>query len=250
MYTIDLKKELLEEHAIESLLLNKNQSKNTLLNKNQSMNTMDSYYFFEIIQELYNNPKNNEKKILEIEYLYLSLFSKFNRPKLLEKKLSEEPDFFVDIISSDSKKNTQILEKLRFNSFWRRPPGTLDDGSFSEKKLQSWYNKVKEKTKETRYFQSAMGYLGKVLFFSKEDPNGLWINIAVAKILDEEKDIREGFCNEILYPGGVYTSDNSGKSEKKVADLWKNRADIVEQEGLIHFAESLKKVAKEYEITS
>jgi len=130
---------------------------------------------------------------------------------------------------------------------WECPPGTLDDGSFSGEALIKWVDEVKEKTRESGHLEVAMSNLGQVLFYVSPDPNGLWIQQSAAEVLNDEDDhIRQGFSNEVFNSRGMHTVDPSGKPERELAELWRQRAEDVETLGLINFATSLRDLANSY----
>lgn len=250
------KKEFFMEHALQALIDG--------ASSDEIEKTTDFYQIKDIIKMLQNDPKVDEEKLLNIEWAYLPLLNHHNNvsPKMLEKQLSQKPDFFIEAIKllypsenyDHVKKTDERAQDIASNVWkllheWRRPPGKLDDGSFSGDALKKWHDEVSIKTIESGYFDAAMTYLGHVLFYADPDPNGLWIDQSAAEILDEKDNnyIRQGFTMEVYNSRGVHNIDPSGKQEKNLADLWRKKAEEIENLGLIRFASSLKDLANSYD---
>ena len=229
----------------------------------EPIGALDTYNVTEIIKMLQDDPQINEKKLVKIEWAYLPLLKEYNNvePKLLEKQLSQKPELFIKVIKlvyrlknptnkqeSDKERDSNALNAWGLLNEWKRPPGKMDDGSFSGNLLRSWYNEVKTKTIESGHYEVAMTHLGHVLFYTGSDQNGLWIHQTVAELLDEKDgdDMRKGFSLEVFNSRGVYSVDPSGKPEKELAALWKCRAEEIENFGLIRFASSLREIADSY----
>lgn len=90
--------------------------------------------------------------------------------------------------------------------------------------------------------------VGEVLFYTPEDPQGLWINLEVAKTLNERTadDMRRGFRTEVFNSRGVHWVDPTGKPERDLANQWKEKAEAVEVAGFARFASTLKELAESY----
>lgn len=249
------KKEFFKEQAMKALI--------TGISSKEPIVALNAHHVTEIIKILQDDPQINEEELIKIEWVYLPLLKRYNNaePKLLEKQLSQKPEAFIEVIKlvyrSKNQTNEKELDEARrktaLNGFeilreWKRPPGKMDDGSFSCNSLKSWYNEVKTKTIESGHYEVAMTHLGHVLFYTGSDPNGLWIHQTVAELLDEKDgdDMRKGFSLEVFNSRGIYSVDPSGKPEKGLAALWKCRAEEIENFGLIRFASSLREIADSY----
>ncbi len=250
------KKEFFKEQAIEALL------KGT--STDEPVGVMDAHHVTEIIKMLQVDPKINETELFKIEWTYLPLLNKYSNaePKLLEKHLSQKPELFINAIQliyrSKNQTKEQEPEETRKNIAsnawkllheWKRPPGKLDNGTFSGEALKKWFDEVKTKTIESGHYEVAMTHLGHVLFFTDSDPSGLWIHQFAAELLDEKDNdnIRQGFSSEVFNSRGVYTVDPSGKPEKELANSWRQKAEEIEKHGFIRFATSLKEIANSYD---
>ena len=249
--------QILKEQAIKALLDGLSSSKDI-----EYLNSTDGYQIIKIIQALQTDPDVKEDDLVKIEWGYLPLLKNYERhseakPKFLEKRLSQKPDFFIEIIQliTQTEEINEEEQKLAYNAwnllhrFWQHPPGTQDDGSFSDDELKNWYREVKDKTKELDYYKFAMERLGRVLFYADEDIDGLWIKESVANILNEKEngDMRQGFISEVYNSRGIHQVDPLGRPEKELAALWHKRAEEVDNKGYAYFAASLKDIAQSYE---
>jgi hypothetical protein len=97
--------------------------------------------------------------------------------------------------------------------------------------------------------QIAMREVGKVLFYSPPDPDGLWVHRSVATVLNAKDagDMRLGYELQIINPRGVHFVDPEGKPERDLADHHRKRAEEVEMCGYYRLATTLKEVASSYE---
>ncbi len=250
-------KEFYKDLAIESL--------NKILTSDESFESIDTYDIIDIIKILQNDSDISEEVLFNIEWMYLPLLNGINdaEPKILEKYLSQKPEFFIEVIQllyrskkeeKTEKQADEQTEKLASNAWkllheWKRPPGMLDDGSFSSEAFKNWANEVRLKTSESGHLEVALNHLGSVLFYTPPDLKSLWINLSVAEYLDEKENdtVRRGFVSAIFNSRGVYTVDPSGEQEREIARIWKAKADELENEGFVRFATALKELANSYE---
>ena len=255
-----LKKQLFKEQAIEALLNGLSSDQNM-----EDINRLEHSKLIDIIKAIQDDSEGSEEELRKIEWGYLPLLKRHvgAEPKFLGRRLSQEPQFFVEIIKlgyrskNEKEQNKEISEerkrladyawKLLHN--WQRPPGTQDDGSFSDKDLMSWYEEVDAKTTQSGHHTVAMIHFGNVLFYSEKDENGLWIRQSVAELLDEKENdgMRKGFKLEVFNSRGAYFVDPSGEPERKLAELWRERADEVDKRGFSYFATLLRELAKSYD---
>lgn len=250
------KKEFFKEQAIKALI--------AAASSEEPITDMDAHHITEIIKMLQNDLSINEDELSKIEWAYLPLLNRHSNanPKILEKYLSQKPEFFIKAIQLIYRSKNQTKEQepdetrtnIASNAWkllyeWKRPPGKMDDNSFSSEALTKWFNEVKTKTIESGHYEVAMTHLGQILFYADPDPNGLWIHQSVAELLDgrDNNHIRQGFSSEVFNSRGVHWIDPSGKQEKELADLWRQKAEEIEKLGLIYFASSLKEIAKTYD---
>lgn len=251
------RKEFYKDKAVQALIAG--------MTSSESPDSISPHHITELIGMLQDDPEINENDLMTIEWAYLSLLNEFSRakPRTLEKNLSTKPDLFIDAIQmtyrsknkSDDEEPDEARLGIASNAWkllyqWKRPPGKLDDGTFSYEVLKDWFEVVNLKAKDSGHHEVALNHVGKVLFYVVSDPNGLWIHRQVAELLDkqENEQLRLGFKTEIYNSRGVHVVDPSGKPEQELAALWRRRADDVEKLGLIRFATSLKEIAKSYDL--
>lgn len=225
----------------------------------------DYYHTTKIINFLQNHEATNQDDLFKIEWAYVALLDGYHgvTPKTLENKLAADPDFFCQIISliyrpkgstkpeieatEDQKAIATNAWKLLHN--WHTPPGKQLNGSFDTTLFTSWLKQVKEKSSMSGHLEIALTHIGHCLYYSPNDPDGFWLHIAVAKELDEKnsEEMREGYCCEIYNSRGVHTIDPTGNEERKLAEIWRTKADEIEKAGFSRLATSLRRVARGYD---
>jgi len=251
-------KEIDKERVVKAL--------RSAIDSEENPDQMFSHNVIEFIKLLQDEKELFQDDLVKIEWAYLPLLDRYNQaePKVLERKLSTEPEFFCKIIQNLYKsKNKDFkpsissdeIKRIAPNAWkllndWKRPPGFLDDGLFSEKILLDWFEKVKSICIETGHLDIALQKVGEVLFYSPNDPGGLWIHKGVANIIDtfEHIEIRRGYYLKVRNSRGVHSIDPSGKPEEDLAKVWATKANEIENEGFINFATELKNIAKSYEM--
>jgi hypothetical protein len=245
------------ERTIKSLL--------AALSTSESINNIDSYHITELIKALQDDTGTDQDGLFRVEWAYLPLLNEFQgaAPKLLEKKLANEPSFFCEVISliyrskHAEKKDEQPDEHTtaiatnawRLLNQWKRAPGVQDDGSFSSDYLEAWLSSVKERCSESGHFEVSMNKVGQVLLYCPPDPTGLWIIESVAKALNarDAEEMRNGFRTEVFNSRGAHWVDPTGKPERELAELWRQRAEAVENMGFARFAATLRDLTKSYD---
>lgn len=235
------------------------------VNKQPSSN-MDSYSVAELIKALQNDSSTDPLQLFNVEWAYLSILGHHSevKPKLLQDKLATEPDFFVDIVRLIYRSKNDVEESApepneqeksvatnawRLLNEWNRPPGSIGESNFDATKLEAWLERVKQLCKETGHYDVAMLKFGEVLYYCPPDSNGLWIVSDAAKILNarDGDPIRSGFCTEVFNSRGAHWVDPTGAPEKELAELWKAKAEAVENVGFPRFAASLRELSDSYD---
>ena len=159
------------------------------------------------------------------EWGYLPLLERDRgvSPKSLENRLASDPGFFCEVIRhvyrskkepKTEKKHTKQEKAVAQNAYqllreWRTPPGMQPDGSFSRDHLIRWLESTKTTCIESGHLEVALTHVGQVLFYCPPDPDGLWINRAVAEALNamDADKMRHGFSLAIFNSRGVHTVD-------------------------------------------
>ncbi|WGK70394.1 hypothetical protein P0082_05900 [Candidatus Haliotispira prima] len=239
---------------------------NAAASSNESDDAMKEYQIVKLIKFLQADPSVNEDDLFQLEWIYLLLLTDDNGagPQLLERRLANDPEFFCEVIQRIYRsKNTDqppeepseeseafITMAFRLFGMWKKPPGTQEDGTFSEEHFSDWLRRVKELCTESGHLEVALISIGEVLTYVPADPNGLWIHRAVAAALNdrEAEHIRRGFSRGIFDSRGVfYSVDPSGGQERALAAKFRAKAEAVENEGFQRFAVTMKGVADRYE---
>ncbi len=211
----------------------------------------------------------DKERLFAIEFYFLPLLLHRHNiyPKTVEERLAESPEFFCEVLSQTyrSKKRTRFEKESSFtrddkqkqgfakNMFsllhhWKTPPGLKNDGSFDERLFLKWLAEVKKLCKRTGHLTVALITIGGVLIHVPSSKK-CWINISVAKILDEESHskMREGFYFAMLNSRGVHMVDPSGTPEKELARQFREKASIIDEKGYVNFATTLRAIATNYE---
>ena len=226
--------------------------------------TMDGYHIVELIKFLQADSSATEDDLFRVEWAYLPILDSHGAaPLLLESRLANDPDFFCETIrliyrsgkeDQPSKEPTEESKTLATNALrllheWKTPPGTQKDGTFSENCFTEWLRRMNPICTESGHLEVALITVGEVLIHAPADPDGLWINRAVATELnDREADkLREGFGTGTYNSRGVHDVDPSGKPERELAEQFRNKAEEIENAGFQRFAVTLRVLADGYD---
>lgn len=217
-----------------------------------------------IFKYLYNNINYKTAELWKAEWAYLKIFGEYGigQPQALIYQIANDADFFCDLIKTaykselpDAKQQEiddaiqyRLLKILSFNDFMIMP-GTDRYGTFREDNFTAWICKVEEICKTSGHLGIAQSVIGGYLINSPEDKSGLWINKTVARILDRNNSapMRSGYGRGVYNSRGIYTVDETGRSEASLRDKWQDRADKVESLGFLNLAVSLRELADTYE---
>lgn len=238
---------------------------NALVQSSDALRSMDVHAVVQLIKALQLNPDTNQDELFKIEWAFLRLLDGHFGiyPCLLQKALAQNPAFFCEIIravfrSEKEDRNvenpTEEQQAIASNAYrllreWKTPPGSQEDGGFQDEALTTWLDQVKAMCAESGHYTAAMHQVGKVLFYSPPDPNGLWIHQSVAEVLNakDASDIRRGYELEIFNSRGAHTVDPEGKPERELAIHYRKRAEEVELQGYHRLATSLRDAAMSYD---
>ena len=223
------------------------------------------YYIVILIKFLQMNPSVNQGDLCEVEWRYIPLLEHHGgvAPQTLERKLANDPKFFCEVIQliyrsnkeeRPSKEPTEEAKAIATNAWqllqgWKIPPGTQEDGTFSEESFTEWLQNVKASCIESGHLKVALANIGEVLIHAPPDPKGLWIHRAVAKELNgrENDEMRDSFRRGRYNSRGVHSVDPTGKPERKLAEQFRNKAKEVENAGFHRFADTLRSLAEGYD---
>jgi len=240
----------------------------SLLHSPENVRAIDVDAVIEVIKALQDDPATNLDELFKIEWAFLPLLDRHNgaSPRLLEQRLSSDPDFFCEVIRTvfRSKKDEKPLEELTdkqkniaTNAYsllqkWRMPPGSQKDGTYNGEAFTVWLEKVKSDCAESGHLEIALLMIGHVLIHTPPDPDGLWLNHAVARALNakDANDMRDGFKAELFNSRGAYWVDPTGQQERELAEKYHAQAEKVESHGYYRLANSLRDLADSYNLNA
>jgi hypothetical protein len=235
-----------------------------ILQSPQGLHEIDFHAIIEVIKELQTDPSTNPDDLFYIEWVFLPLLDGYHgaSPKLLEQRLAEDPAFFCEVIRTAFRSNkeerpveepTEQQKNSGVNAYrllknWRTPPGSQKDGTYRGDNLAAWLEKVKEICRESGHLEVALTMIGQVLINTPPDPDGFWMNYAVASILNakEAKKMRNGFQTAVIASRGVY-SYTGGEEERKLAEKYRMRAEETETRKFHRLAGTFRDISAFYE---
>lgn len=235
------------------------------LSSSEPSYVMDVYNIVELIKFLQTEPSTNQDDLFRVEWAYIPLLDRHGdaAPKLLECRLANDPEFFCEVLrliyrsqneDQQSREPTEESKAIATNAWrllheWKTPPGTQDDGTFSEERFTEWLQRVKDACTTSGHLEVALIKIGEVLIHAPSDPVGLWITRAAAAALNDREadDMRDGYRAGTYNSRGVYWVDPTGKPEKELAEKFRSKAEEVENAGFQRFAVTLRGLADDYD---
>lgn len=218
----------------------------------------NQYDICEAIKELQNN-NADKNRLFYIEWKYLPLLSHGNyRPITMEKEIASDVTKYVEILESAFKEyfqkndNRNINQNITINARrllhqWKLVPGTQEDGFIDEKKLNLWYEEMKNKCREKDKLEIGLSCFGNVLLYSSKDKKGFWIDKSVAKILNDNGIVRDGFKKKAFNSVGFVNWDENSTDYFKKRDEYREKAEQTELEGYYNFATTLREISDNFE---
>ena len=225
------------------------------INKN-----FNQYDICESIKILQKDKDVDLNRLFYIEWKFLPLLNNENyRPMTIEKTISSDANRYSEILQlafkehSKKKENINIDPNIATNAYrllhqWKLVPGIKEDGYIDSKELKKWYEEMKIICKKNDRLEVGLSYFGKVLFYSPKDKTGFWIDKAVAKIINSNEIIRDGYGTEAFNAVGVVHWDENGTVYNKKCNEYKEKAEITELAGYYNFAALLREIAHNFEL--
>jgi hypothetical protein len=183
-------------------------------------------------------------------------------PKSLSRKLATDPAFYVDAVAlcfrpaagavsgetPDENSRSQALNAYTLLHSWSEVPGSRDGESVDHEALQGWFKAVRDLATKADRLDIALQIVGQVLFHAPADSSGLWIDSAVASILDrgDADEVRTGFSIKTFNSRGVYSVDPTGAPEEALALKFASRAQALEDLGFTRFGATLRDLSESY----
>jgi hypothetical protein len=120
---------------------------------------------------------------------------------------------------------------------------------YQEGSFNTWISETLKIAEEIDRYDVTLSVIGEALSTSPCDESGLWINTAIAEMLDiqDREVMRRGFATGIRNSRGVYTVDPSGDTERKIAEGYRDKAKALEEYGFVNLASTIRGVAESYE---
>lgn len=201
--------------------------------------------------------KYDEDKLFELEWSYMKLLDEDCGPVTINKKIQSNPQVFIDLIClaygkhSNIGKDTSIInESTAQNAYYvlekcKVIPGGNGD-RINKKQFNEWIKKAVSIAEKEDRLEITKYLIGKMLFYSPPDSEGLWINSTIASYInqvDNEK-VREGYTIEAFNSIGVINYDGTGSVYDNLANEYESKANELEKYSYDIFAKDLHKYAK------
>lgn len=235
------------------------------LSTDESSSNMDTYHITTLIKYLQTKSDVDQDDLFSVEWAYIPLLDghRGTVPQLLENRMATDPEFFCEIIrlifrsekeDASASERTEQSKAIARNAWrlldkWETPPGSQQNGSFSADNFTKWLEKVKEYATESDHLEIALSKIGEVLINAPSDPDGLWLNRAIASALNDRdaESMREGYRRGTYNSRGAHWVDPTGQAERKLADTFRTKAEAVENAGYQRFAVTLRVLADGYD---
>ena len=226
---------------------------------------LERYGVIKQIQRLQESTTSDKESLFKIEWNFLPWLDRFSTgsPVTLENRLSSDPSFFAELIrlvfrprdseEQEHEKPDKRTASLARNAYkllneWRLCPGKKDDGRIAAGAFESWIEEAQRLTEESGHGDIAQRQIGHVLVYAPEDAGGLWIDKAVANVLNSRhaEKMRSGFTTQLFNDRGVHTYTH-GEEERRLAAENREKAESLEQNGFTRFAAEMREFAERYE---
>jgi len=236
-----------------------------ILAKGVASSQYDQYFIGELLKSIRVSIPIDDlmlEKVAELEFNFLPYIDRdYNQPPLiLEKMVVTNPEIFIEFIemiyrSTKTDQDTPVTsdEKRRANYVYHffdnitSVPGYDYSGAFDAEAFHKWIREVESIANTKGYIEVASSKIGRILFYSKPDPDGLWINATIAKYLNEHKNQRhrDGFRTQCFNSRGVH-SFTKGKEEREISESYRKKAIELEEFGLSRLSKTLFDLAESY----
>ena len=216
----------------------------------------DDYYVVEYLLGYVEKSNVPEEQKVSLEWKFLDLMSYEHsfRVKAIYCKFENDAIEFMRVFSmihrgeSDEEMPPFNASIYRLLENWKVVPGTRADGSFDSAHFNKWIVEAIAIAEKTKRVDSVEHYLGKLLFYSPASVDGLFIDKTVARRLNSDKrgHMLNGYLVEAINSRGIHSVDETGSSEFKLENEYRNKATAVEIEGFTRFADTLRMIARDY----
>jgi hypothetical protein len=222
----------------------------------------DSYKISKIISRLQKDHRVSKENLETIEWNNLSVleskrYGEYNfRFLTLEKKLARDSKYFSEIVLNTFSKSLYPDQKgakeksVKAKDLllaWQVPPGMLEGGEFSGEEFRIWFSEVDKLLKVPAHKSAAYWWIGAVLAKYPKDKAVLWIDEKVVKVLDDHKEIREGFKFATINDGEVHTFEGGIPEEKAMSEDYKEKSKEMKEKGYCEFSRTLSEISEYYD---
>lgn len=205
--------------------------------------TMTGYYLEELLKKVYPSYLDNEEKreTLALIELRNSHILDWDDMKYMQMKMKHDPQLFAYCVSIIYKKDevnyeekTYGEEELRHisnvRSFYEKAEfcPAEENGYVKEDKLREWIEGLQKLLDDNKQRSLLSFLLGRLLAFSPAGEDGHFPCEAVRNVIETYADERliNQYYTSIYNKRGVFTP-SAGKSEKQIANRYKENADYL-----------------------
>ena len=229
--------------------------------QNKEQNSAHAYQIVMLIEYLQEN-WDDQNAVALLEWQYYNLFESYGDkgPQSLYYALGNNPESFITLLCCTFKgrheertpanpEKSKIAEHALDIIFrWNIFPWVRKNGEVDHEKLKNWFEQVKKASIEKDRYEVAMTTIGGILFYAPKDPDGLFIDKAVAELLhtEESDKLRNGYLTKAISSRGVHFVDPTGAPEFELERKYTLYAQQVDELGFFRFAKTLRVLAQEY----
>ncbi|WP_417118827.1 RNA-binding domain-containing protein [Olsenella phocaeensis] len=175
----------------------------------------------------------------------------------LFKLMSQSPEFFIAILSllyskDCDESNKDQVKSIKERAFevlnaWRVVPGSTED-EIDHDESDSWLLRVNELASDAGLINQASHAIGRCFLHAPADVDGLFIDKGVAKYLDQDEHMLNGYSEEAVNSQGAIWVGEHGESLFEIARNFDVKATELEHAGFMQFAAAIRNLAREYEM--
>lgn len=196
------------------------------------------------------------KRLAMVEYrLFPLLLRGEGKTPYLFTLMSRDPQVFVGVLKlsrmpcgDEGDEKDRKLRAYTILREWNVVPGTTSQGEFDAEAFDSWTAAALDIAERDGLADFALREIGKCLYHAPRRTDGLFLDEAVAKFLDEHEEARGGYDAESVNARGAYFVDPMGENEITIADGFDEQAAQMEEAGFFNFAATLRRMAQDHRL--
>lgn len=217
---------------------------------NDQRRPVDAHGIQAVIETLQNRDDVDPERLMRVEWGYIRLLDEHSghSPRTLEKHLSSSPEFFNKLLSlcyrsRDDDATEERPEPTEYDRcmaehafdllhYWKRVPGTMEDGPIDEAILRNWCNEARRIAKASGRLEVCDNYIGEVFAKCKKaDGDGTWPCSAIRNVAEEIARESDSLCSGmlcgILNLRGAVWRGPGGDQERQLAETYRARAERI-----------------------